>query len=92
MARSCAVRARSSASAETGGFGVSASTSGSSGGLVKDRLVGGARRHESLPAQTTWDFEREGGAGLARRRARAAQRAESMVWSVMAELRLLRYA
>ena len=88
MARSCAVRALSNASAETGGFGVSASTSGSSGGFVNDRLVGGARRHESLPAQTTWDFgratwllERDRGAGLARRRTRAAQRAESMVWS-----------
>ncbi len=33
--------------------------------VVNDRLVGGARRHESLPAQTTWDFERDRGAGLA---------------------------
>ena len=54
---------------------------------MNDRLVGGERRHESLPAQTTWDFgratwllERDRGAGLARRRTRAAQRAESMVW------------
>ena len=73
MARSCAVRALSNASAETGGFGVSASTSGSSGGLVNYRLVGGARRHESLPAQTTWLLERDTGVGLARRRTRAAR-------------------